>query len=126
MNRVQKNLILIVAGIICAALLSLLCVVKVPTGHTGVVVTFGKVENHTLDSGIHFKAPWQSIIKMDNRIQKETVALSAFSKDIQEVNMVYTVNYQKRGHDHLFDDWQGILHYSHFAKRHGSGQDSIG
>ena len=94
MNRVQKNLILIVAGIICAALLSLLCVVKVPTGHTGVVVTFGKVENHTLDSGIHFKAPWQSIIKMDNRIQKETVALSAFSKDIQEVNMVYTVNYQ--------------------------------
>ena len=94
MNRVQKNLILVVAGIICAALLSLLCVVKVPTGHTGVVVTFGKVENHTLDSGIHFKAPWQSIIKMDNRIQKETVALSAFSKDIQEVNMVYTVNYQ--------------------------------
>ncbi len=70
MNRVQKNLILIVAGIICAALLSLLCVVKVPTGHTGVVVTFGKVENHTLDSGIHFKAPWQSIIKMDNQISK--------------------------------------------------------
>ena len=99
MNRVQKNLILIVAGIICAALLSLLCVVKVPTGHTGVVVTFGKVENHTLDSGIHFKAPWQSIIKMDNRIQKNTVEMPCFSSDIQEVNLVYTINYQIKKSD---------------------------
>lgn len=71
-----------------------LSIVRVPAGHTGVVTTFGRVENVTLDSGMHIKAPWQSVIKMDNRIQKQTVNLSAFSKDIQEVNMVYTVNYQ--------------------------------
>ena len=94
MIRVQKRYILIAIAAICAAAVSFTCVVKVPTGHTGVVVTFGKVENYTLDSGVHFKAPWQSVIKMDNRIQKETVGLSAFSKDIQEVNMIYTVNYQ--------------------------------
>ena len=94
MIRVQKRFILIGLIIVISALLSTLCIVKVPTGHTGVVVTFGKVENYTLDSGVHFKAPWQSVIKMDNRIQKETVGLSAFSKDIQEVNMIYTVNYQ--------------------------------
>ena len=71
-----------------------LSIVRVPAGHTGVVTTFGRVENVTLDSGMHLKSPWQSVIKMDNRIQKQTVNLSAFSKDIQEVNMVYTVNYQ--------------------------------
>ena len=31
---------------------------------------------------------------MDNRIQKHTVTMSAFSKDIQETEVVYTVNYQ--------------------------------
>jgi regulator of protease activity HflC (stomatin/prohibitin superfamily) len=31
---------------------------------------------------------------MDNRVQKQTVDMSCFSSDIQEVSMVYTVNYQ--------------------------------
>ena len=70
------------------------CIGTVPTGHTGVVTTFGKVENYTLDAGVHLKAPWQKIVKMDNRVQKENVALSCFSSDIQEVSMSYTVNYQ--------------------------------
>lgn len=94
MFRVKKNYLIAAAGVVLAVLICLLCIVKVPTGHTGVIVTFGKVENRTLDSGMHFKAPWQSVIRMDNRIQKQTVDLSAFSKDIQEVKMVYTVNYQ--------------------------------
>ena len=70
------------------------CVQTVPTGHTGVVTTFGKVENTTLDSGVHFVLPWQKIVKMDNRVQKQTVELPCFSSDIQEVNMTYTINYQ--------------------------------
>ena len=60
MNKVRKTFIIGAAAFLCAIMLGLLCVVKVPTGHTGVVVTFGKVENRTLDSGMHFKAPWQS------------------------------------------------------------------
>lgn len=67
---------------------------SIPTGYTGIVTTFGRVENTTLDAGIHMKAPWQNVIKMDNRIQKETIELSCFSSDIQEVNVVYTINYQ--------------------------------
>ena len=67
---------------------------RVPTGHTGVVTSFGRVENYTLDSGISFMAPWKKVIKMDNRIQKNTVSLSCFSSDIQEVTMVYTINFQ--------------------------------
>ena len=66
----------------------------VPTGNTGVVVTFGRVEDYTLDSGIHFIAPWRSVIKMDNRTQIFTTELSCFSSDIQEVKVVYSVNYQ--------------------------------
>ncbi len=76
------------------AVVGMSCVTTVPTGHTGVVTTFGSVENYTYDSGVHFKLPWQRVVMMDNRIQKQTVDLSCFSSDIQEVSMVYTVNYQ--------------------------------
>lgn len=70
------------------------CVANVPTGHTGVLTTFGKVENHTLEAGMNFKAPWQSVVTMDNRVQKQSTDLICFSSDIQEVSMKYTVNYQ--------------------------------
>lgn len=70
------------------------CFASVSTGNTGVVTTFGKVENYTLEAGFHFKAPWHSVTEMDNRIQKSTITLSCFSSDIQEVSMIYTLNYQ--------------------------------
>ena len=66
----------------------------VPTGNTGIVTTFGRVENVTLDAGIHFMAPWKKVIKMDNRTQKQSIEMACFSSDIQEVNVTYTVNYQ--------------------------------
>lgn len=69
------------------------CITSVPTGNTGVVVTFGRVEDYTLDSGIHFVAPWQSVKKMDNKTQIYNVELSCFSSDIQEVTIKYAVNY---------------------------------
>lgn len=66
----------------------------VPTGHTGVVTSFGNVEEYTFEAGIHFVAPWKKVIKMDNRIQTVTYELGAFSSDIQEVQVTYKVNYQ--------------------------------
>ena len=69
------------------------CITSVPTGNTGVVVTFGRVEDYTLDSGIHFVAPWQTVKKMDNKTQIYNVELSCFSSDIQEVTIKYAVNY---------------------------------
>ena len=87
-------------GLLAAAVLTALsCVVTVPTGHTGVVTTFGHVENYTLDAGVHMVKPWQQVVKMDNRVQKQTVRLACFSSDIQEVNMSYTINYQIRKAD---------------------------
>lgn len=80
--------------IIIALIFAISCFSFVPTGHTGVVTLFGKVEDYTLDSGVHFKNPFARVIKMDNRIQKESVELSCFSSDIQEVEVVFTLNYQ--------------------------------
>lgn len=81
----------IVLGIVFVSTSS---ITSIPTGHTGIVTTFGRVENTTFEAGIHTKAPWQEVIKMDNRIQKSKVELSCFSSDIQEVATIYTINYQ--------------------------------
>lgn len=66
----------------------------VQSGFTGVPVTFGKVADYTVDEGPHFHSPFTDIIKMDNRVQKHTITMSAFSKDIQETTVTYTINYQ--------------------------------
>ena len=70
------------------------CIKVVPTGSTGIVTTFGRIENVTLDAGIHFMLPWKKVINMDNRTQKQSIEMQCFSSDIQEVSVTYTVNYQ--------------------------------
>ncbi len=91
----RKGKLLIIIPVVVLLLIIISCsITMIPTGHTGVVTTFGSVEDYTLDSGVHMKYPWQKVIMMDNRIQKQTVDLSCFSSDIQEVSMTYTVNYQ--------------------------------
>ncbi len=89
--RLNKKQLLSILGVL---ILAISCYVSVPTGHTGVVTTFGRVEDYTLEAGVHFKLPWQEVIKMDNRVQKKTLDMSCFSSDIQEVSLTYTVNFQ--------------------------------
>lgn len=84
----------VVAAIVLVIILVSACTVSVPAGHTGIVTTFGKVEDQTLEAGLHFKLPWQVVTKMDNRNQKQTIELSCFSSDIQEVTILYSINYQ--------------------------------
>ena len=80
--------------LLSAAVIAGSCVSSVPTGHTGIVTTFGHVEDYTFEAGVHFKIPWQEVITMDNRNQRATIDLSCFSSDIQEVDVTYTINYQ--------------------------------
>ncbi len=77
-------------------LLPILCgmIAIVPTGHTGILTTFGKVEDVTLEAGLHIKAPVQEVVAMDNRTQKRMLDLKCFSSDIQEVSIKYSINYQ--------------------------------
>ncbi len=70
------------------------CFATVPTGHTGILTTFGKVEDTTYEAGVHFIMPWQKVVNMDNRVQKLTKDMEAFSSDIQEVTLKYTLNYR--------------------------------
>lgn len=93
----KKSYVLPIIIAVCAiALLALAfnCFTSVPTGYTGIVTTFGKVEDYILEAGLHAKLPWQKVVKMDNRNQKGTLDLVAFSQDIQQVDLRYSVNYQ--------------------------------
>ncbi len=83
-------------GIVCVIgviLLLVSCVGIVPTGYTGILTTFGAVENRTVGAGFNLIAPWQRIVTMDNRTQKVEITTSAFSSDIQQVDIIMSVNY---------------------------------
>lgn len=84
----------VVAIILAIALVVGSCVSIVPTGYTGVLTTFGRVEDRSIEAGFNFTAPWQNIVKIDNRTQKATVNSSAFSSDIQQVDIKGSINYR--------------------------------
>lgn len=88
-----KILIPVVSIIVAAVLVIGSCVSYVPTGYTGILTTFGRVEDNTLDAGVAFHFPWQNVVKMDNREQRDAFQLEAFSKDIQQVGIQGSVNY---------------------------------
>ena len=81
------------ALLVLAAAVVLGSVTVVPTGNTGIVTTFGKVEERTLGAGAHLILPWQEVVKMDNRTQKVEIVTQAFSSDIQQVDLKLSVNY---------------------------------
>lgn len=66
----------------------------VPAGTSGVVVTMGKVSDMALDSGLHFRIPFvQSVVMMNNKIQKCEVESNSVSKDLQTVSSSVAVNF---------------------------------
>lgn len=88
---------LVTTIVIAAALLitAMNCFTIVDAGHTGVVVTLGKVNDGVLQEGIHAKLPFvQNVVKIDNRIVKLNVSTEAFSKDLQSVSTELAVNYR--------------------------------
>ncbi|MCQ2456102.1 MAG: prohibitin family protein [Clostridia bacterium] len=95
MDKVRKKTIGIIALIILAIIIISNCFTVVEAGHTGVVVTLGKVSDRVLQEGIHFKIPFvQKIVRIDNRIVKLEVSTEAFSKDLQTVSTVLAINYR--------------------------------
>ena len=93
------------AGKIVAAVIVLLIVViigcsaftTVRAGHTGVVVTFGKVSSSVLGEGLHLKIPFiQQVVQIDNRVQKAEVDCSSASKELQTVTSTIALNYKVR------------------------------
>ena len=54
----KKSLIIIIAAVVLVLLAALTCTATVQTGYTGIVTTFGRVEDVTLEAGLHFKSPF--------------------------------------------------------------------
>ena len=94
-NFKLKKIVVPLIIVIVAVVLLLNAVAIVDAGHTGVVVTLGKVNEGVLQEGVHLKIPFiQQVIKIDNRIRKLEVNTEAFSKDLQSVNTVLAINYR--------------------------------
>lgn len=93
-DKKKKNLIIvcIIAVLVAACLAMSLTVIQ--AGHTGVITTFGKVSTTVLQEGLHIKAPWQKVTKIDNRIVKLTVDTDGSTKDLQQVKTELAVNYR--------------------------------
>lgn len=67
----------------------------VSPGHTGVIVTLGKVSDSVLEEGLHFKIPLiQSVEQIDNRVLKTEVESNAASKDLQTISSKVSINYR--------------------------------
>ena len=113
----KKSLIwfLVLLGAIVIAVMIILssCLVTIPAGHTGIVTTFGRVADYTLDAGFHFKSPFQQVTLMDNREQKTAFTTMAFSSDIQQVDVQGSINYNinKQTAMNLFKD-VGVGYYN--------------
>ncbi len=67
----------------------------VPAGHTGVVLTLGKVSSTSFSEGFHLRIPFiQQVEDMSNKIQVYSTPASAVSKDLQTVSSNIAVNYK--------------------------------
>lgn len=90
----------IIGGVIAAAaviIVALNSLTSVEAGHSGVVLTFGKVSEAVLSEGLHVKVPFiQQIIQIDNRVLKAEVDCSSASKDLQTVSSTIALNYRVR------------------------------
>ncbi len=92
----KKGKIIAVIAVIAVAvaILTFGAVTIVPAGNSGVVVTLGKVDDRALESGLHFKVPFvQSVVMMNNKIQKCEVDSNSVSKDLQTVSSAVAVNF---------------------------------
>ncbi|MCD7785241.1 MAG: prohibitin family protein [Oscillospiraceae bacterium] len=91
----NKKVILPILIAIVVIILLANCITIVSAGHTGVLVTLGKVNETVFQEGLHFKAPFiQEVIEIDNRITKLEVSTEAFSKDLQTVSTTLAINYR--------------------------------
>ncbi len=67
----------------------------VGAGQRGVLLRFGAVTDEIKDEGLYFKIPFaEEVALMSTQLQKYTAAVSALSKDLQQVTTEVTLNYQ--------------------------------
>lgn len=91
-NKITKLLIIVTLLIVFIAFFNPLAIVGV--GERGVKVTLGKVSPTSYTEGVHFVTPFISHIKnMNVKTQKNYVETSVYTKDIQQAQITYVLNY---------------------------------
>ncbi len=94
-GKKMKKIVIAAILVLVVLVLAANSFVIVQPGHTGVVVTLGKVDEGVLQEGLHFKIPFaQQVVMIDNRIVKLEVDTEAFSKDLQTVSTKLAINYR--------------------------------
>lgn len=68
----------------------------VDTGKVGVVTSYGRVTGRELSEGFAWVAPWgaNNVTQYDVKTQKDEVAATAATKDLQDVNGTIVLNYR--------------------------------
>ena len=93
----NKNLAAPVSLLILVILFIAVCnpIAMVGVGERGVKVTLGKVDDSKIyTEGIHFVMPFISKIKtMDIKTQKNNIRTTVYTKDIQQAQISYVINY---------------------------------
>lgn len=94
-GKMGKRLVIGVLAVALVLILGVNAFEVVPVGATGIMLTFGKVQDTALSEGVHLKLPFiQRIVSLDNRVKKLELNTQAFSKDIQPVSATLAVNYR--------------------------------
>ena len=79
------------AIVVCAAAASSIKVVD--TGYRGIKTRFGKVIGESLPEGFYMYNPLTTEIhNMDTKVQKYTLKMSTYTKDVQQASLVISVN----------------------------------
>ncbi|NQZ02137.1 MAG: prohibitin family protein [Bdellovibrionales bacterium] len=67
----------------------------VDTGHRGIKTRFGEVVSEPMPEGFYMYNPFTTdVIELDIRVQKWTKKTLCYTKDIQNVEVTYTINYR--------------------------------
>ncbi|PPC79972.1 MAG: HflC protein [Methylotenera sp.] len=89
---VIKYIAIFIAALIVISWLNPFVVIN--AGHRGVITTFGKVNPHVLEEGLHFRIPvMQQVTEINVQIQKGEGDGDAASRDLQQVHAKIALNY---------------------------------
>lgn len=95
----NKKKLIMWAAVAVVAFAGLFSSIKIiGTGQVGVVTQYGKVTGRELDEGLSFVLPFgiNQVAIYDVKLQKQTVASKAASKDLQDVSSELVLNYSLR------------------------------
>jgi regulator of protease activity HflC (stomatin/prohibitin superfamily) len=97
----SKKIIAIILAVVVVLGLAISSVSFIPTGYTGVRVTFGQVNQTPCDAGLNFKIPFvQSIKKVNNKMQDVTIPEQIWAETTERTAVYFegvTVTYSISG-----------------------------